>query len=118
MVKFGEICNFHSILRCYYVVARLKGGAVDPDPLPLENHKNIGCFSNTGRDPLNILATKPTFNVGPSAIRHLAFRWRADAGPLMVFGSSPPPPYPLKKPSSSAHLLLSESVWNEGMFRH
>ena len=63
----------------------------------LENHKNIGFLSNTGPDLLKIhKVTKPTFNVGPSSARHrnaikMAFRWRADDGPLLVlFGSSLP----------------------------
>ena len=35
---------------------------------PLENHKNIGFFSNTGLDPLkNHKVTKLAFNVGPSS---------------------------------------------------
>ena len=62
---------------------------------PLKNHKNIGFLSNTGLDPLkNYKATKPAFNVVPSlacqrnAIE-MAFRWRADDGPiLMVFEST------------------------------
>ena len=33
----------------------LEGGTGGPDPPPpLENHKNIGFLSNTGRDPLKI----------------------------------------------------------------
>ena len=53
--------------------------------------------SNTGTDPLkNHKVTKPALNVGPSLVRQrnaisMAFRWRADVGPLMVvFGSSLP----------------------------
>ena len=59
---------------------------------PLKNHKNIGFPSNTE----NHEATKPAFNVGPSSARQqnaikMAFRWRADDGPLIVaFGSSLP----------------------------
>ena len=35
---------------------------------PLKNHKNIGCLSNTGLDPLkNHKFTKPAFNVGTSS---------------------------------------------------
>ena len=36
----------------------------------LNNHKNIGFFSNIGPDPLkNHKATKPAFNVWPSSAR-------------------------------------------------
>ena len=67
------------------------GQGVQTTPLK----KNIGFPSKTGPDPLkNHKTTKPTFNVGPSsacqrnAIK-MAFRWRADDGPLLVlFGSS------------------------------
>ena len=57
---------------------------------PLENHKNIGFLSNTGPDSFkNHKATKPAFNVGLSLARQrnaieMAFRWRADDGPLIV----------------------------------
>ena len=70
------------------------GGGRGPDP-PLKNHKNIGFLSNSGPDPQkNFEATEPAFNVGPSSARQrnailMAFRWRADDGPLIVvFGSS------------------------------
>ena len=67
------------------------GGAMSPDPP--EKSQNIGFLSNTGPDPLkNHKATKPTFNVShhrPAS--EMAFRWRADDGPLLVlFGSSLP----------------------------
>ena len=51
--------------------------------------KNFGFLSNT----TNQKATKPEFNVGPPSSRQrnvilMAFRWRADDGPLLVvFGS-------------------------------
>ena len=57
---------------------------------PLKNHKNIGFLSKTGPDPLkNHKATKPAFNVGPSSACQgnailMAFRWRADDGPILV----------------------------------
>ena len=60
------------------------------DPHTPKNHKNIGFLGNTGLDPLKKhKATKPTFNVGPSSSRQrnvvlMAFRWRADDGPLIV----------------------------------
>ena len=74
------------------------GGRVSgPPPPPPKNHKNIGFLSNTGLDPLKKQkATKPASNVGPSSSRQrnavqMAFRWRADDGPLIVaFGSSLP----------------------------
>ena len=63
----------------------------------LENHKNIWFLSNTGLYPLiNHKATKSSFNVGPPSARHrsaikMAFRRRADDGPLLVLiGSSLP----------------------------
>ena len=50
--------------------ANPEGGTGGPSS-PLENHKNIGCLSNTGPDPLkNHKSTKPAFNVG-LAKRHL-----------------------------------------------
>ena len=60
----------------------------------MDNHKkNIGFLSNTGPDPLkNHKATNPAFNVGPSSARQrnailMAFRWRADDGPLIDLSS-------------------------------
>ena len=56
--------------------------------LPENPSQKIGFLSNTGPDPINInTATKPAFNVGPSSARQrnailMAFRWRADGGPL------------------------------------
>ena len=90
--KMVKYVIFTSILRCYNVVAGSRG-IQPPSPWKITKYR---VFSNTGRDPLKILATKPTFNVGPSAERHLAFRWRADDGPLILFGSSPPPSHQLR----------------------
>ena len=51
-------------------------------------------FRNTGPEPLkNHKATKPAFNVGPSSARQrdaisMAFRSRADDGPLLVLFES------------------------------
>ena len=63
----------------------------------LKNHKTIGLLCNTGLDHLkNHKASKPAFNVGPSSARKrnaisMAFRWRANDGPIKaVFGSSIP----------------------------
>ena len=59
---------------------------------PLKNHKNyIGFVRNTGPDPLtNHKASKPAFNVRPLSAHQrnaiqMAFRWRADDGPLIVY---------------------------------
>ena len=49
--------------------AQIQRGTGGTDP-HLENHKNIGFFSNTGSDPIkNHKATKPAINVGPSLAR-------------------------------------------------
>ena len=80
---------------------------------PLEKSQNIGFSSNTCPDPLKIAAAKPAFNVGHS-LALMAFRWRADDGPLKVgLGSSlslstlktnvVKVGSPLTKPSGSAH---------------
>ena len=59
-------------------------------PYSLKNHKHIKFLSNTSPDPLkNQKATMPAFNVGPSSARSqnaikMAFRGRADDGPLIV----------------------------------
>ena len=59
-------------------------------PSPHKNHKILGFLSNTSPDPLkNYKATKPAFNVGSSSTHQrnaikIAFRWRADDGPLLV----------------------------------
>ena len=65
-----------------------------PDPPP-EKLQKRGFLSNSGPDPLkNYKATEPAFNVGPSWARQpnailMAFRWRADDGPLIgPFGST------------------------------
>ena len=56
-----------------------RGGDRGPDPP--ENHKNIGCLSNTGPDPLNNhKATKPAFNVASKT----PFKWRFAGGQMMA----------------------------------
>ena len=73
-----------------------RGGTGGPDPLPLKNHKNTGFSSNTGPDPLKNRSCEASILcwafIGMPAKRHLmAFRWRADDGPLKVgLGSSLP----------------------------
>ena len=80
-----------------------RGGDRGSDPHPPEKSQTIGVLSNSGPDPLkNHKATEPAFNVGPSSARQrnaiqMAFRWRADDGPLIVvFGSSHPTTHQLK----------------------
>ena len=64
-----------------------------PPPPPPKNHKSIGFSGNTGPDPLKNRSCEASIQcwafVGMPAKRHLmAFRWRADDGPLKVgFGS-------------------------------
>ena len=49
-----------------------RGGWGDRVSGPPKKHKNLGFLSNTGPDPLkNHKATKPAFNIGPPAKRHL-----------------------------------------------
>ena len=59
------------------------------------NHKNIGFLSNTGSDPLKNRSYQASIQcwtiIGTPAKRHLmAFRWRADDGPLIVVLGLPP----------------------------
>ena len=53
---------------------------------PLENHKNIVCFSNTGPDPLKIVKLPSQFSIlGHN--RHASetpFKWRFAGGPKMA----------------------------------
>ena len=66
---------------------------VSGPPLKITNRKAVRFLSNTLE---NHKATKPVFNVWPSLAHQrntisMAFRWRADDGPLkVVFGSSLP----------------------------
>ena len=65
---FGVNCvYFLSISLDTYADPRGTGGQ---NPIPLQNHKNIGFLNNTGPDLLkNHRATKPAVNVGPSSAR-------------------------------------------------
>ena len=73
-----------------------RGGQGSGPPPPLKYHKNIGFSSNTGPDPLKNRSYQASIQcwaiIGTPAKRHLmAFRWRADDGPLIVvLGSSLP----------------------------
>ena len=50
---------------------------------PLKNHKNRGCISNTGPDPLKShKATKPAFNVEQSLARQ--GKWRFAGRPMIA----------------------------------
>ena len=47
-----------------------RGGDRGSGAPTLKNHKNIGCLSNTGPDPLKShKVTKPAFNVGSLLVR-------------------------------------------------
>ena len=64
------------------------GGQGVRDPSPLENHKNIGSFSNTCLDPLEKhQVTKPAL-LGVmehhQPARGTSFKWRFASGPIMV----------------------------------
>ena len=65
------------------------GGGGQGVPIPLKNHKNIGCSGKTGPDPLNNRSYQASFQcwaiIGTPAKRHLmAFRWQAYDGSLIV----------------------------------
>ena len=98
--KGGLLCQL-TPLKCFLLVPV---ACADPEwgqgvRTPLKKSQNKGFFSDSGPDPLkNNEATEPAFNVGPSSARKrnailIAFRWRADDGPLIVvhvFKSSHP----------------------------
>ena len=70
-----------------------RGGTGGPDPLG--NVKNIGFLCNTDPDPLKITNLSSEHSGPPSACQQnailMAFRWRADVGPLLtILGSSLP----------------------------
>ena len=77
--------NIKFLKRTTSCADRERGGAGEPDPQALKNHK-IGFLSNTGQDPLkNHKAAKPAFNVGPSTARQRnTILWRFCGGPMMV----------------------------------
>ena len=73
--------------------ARIQRGGGQGSGTPPGKSQNIGIPSDTGPNLLKHKAIKPAFNVEPSLARqqnaiYMAFRWRADNGPLIVvFGS-------------------------------
>ena len=89
------ICDKYQNLIHYNACAGPEWGTKGQDPPPPENLQKIGFLSNSDLDPQkNYEATEPAFNVGQSSARQrnailMAFRWRADGGPLiLVFRSS------------------------------
>ena len=88
MKGFIKSVQEHSTCSSVVTCADPERGTGGPHPPPPpKNHK-----INTGSDLLkNHKATKPAFNVGPSAARqrNAIYRLRADDGPiLVVFGST------------------------------
>ena len=102
---------------------------------PLKNHKTIRFSSNTGPDPLKNRSYQASIQcwviIGTPAKRHLmAFRWRADGGPLIVVPASTLPSStkqkqtkkvvkvgpPLTKLSGSALLLSSFDLFSKLTF--
>ena len=92
-----------------------RGGTGGPDPPPPEKSQKYRVLSKTGLDPLKITKLPRWAIIGTP----MAFRWRADDGPIKaVFGSSIPPSTnkkkkkkkkigpPLTKLSGSAHAML------------
>ena len=99
-VSFSKpsIHNYDSLVQIMNVVAtnhvRIQRGTAGPDPPPppppRKITKSIWFLSNSGPDLLkNHEATEPAFDIGPSSARQrnafkMAFRWRADDGPLIA----------------------------------
>ena len=84
-------------------------------PPPLKNHKNIGFSRNTGPDPLKNRNYQASIQcwaiISTPAKRHLiAFRWRADNGPLIVVLGSSLSPHQLKKKLSKL-TPSDKTVW-------
>ena len=78
------------------VVGTAKGSGPPPPP-PLKNHTHLGFSSNTGPNPLKNRSYQASIQcwaiIGTPAKRHLmAFRLRADDGPLIVTGTWILPP--------------------------
>ena len=59
------------------------GGGRGSGP-PLENHKNIGFFSNTGPDPLKIVKLPSQLSILGHNWHASETRWRTEEGPLIV----------------------------------
>ena len=100
--------------------ARIQRGGQGVRTTPLKNHKNIEFLSNTGPDPLKFSKSQSYQAsiqrwaiIGPPANQRnaiqMAFRWRADDGPLLlIFGPSLPLKKNEKKPVRVAEL---EPLW-------
>ena len=92
---------------------RIQRGGRGSGPLPLKNRKKCGFSSNTGPDPLKNCSYQASIQcwaiIGTPAKRHLmAFRWRANDGPLIVVhGSSP---HILKKKKKKNLVLVGPSL--------
>ena len=65
---------------------RIQRGGSGSVPPSLKNHKNIGCLSNTGLDPLKITKL-PSQHSMLGHHRHASetpFKWRSAGGPMMA----------------------------------
>ena len=88
----GAVTQIEISRVCKYSMCGSRGGGQGVRT-PLKNHKNIGFSSNTGPDSLKNRSYQASIqcwaNIGTPVKRHLmAFRWRADDGPLKgVLGS-------------------------------
>ena len=92
----------HAFILCHHQLSIGHLTCADPDGgagvrIPPKIHKNIGFLNNIGlQDPLKItkLPSQHSMFTGPSSTHQrnaikMAFRWRANDGPLIVvFGSS------------------------------
>ena len=85
-MRMHAVSSNNTSTDCLHAMCGFRG--VDPPP-PHRKITKIGFLSNTGPDPVKSQTTKPAINVGPSSARQryaisMAFRWRADDGPLLV----------------------------------
>ena len=90
---------------------RIQRGGRGVRAKPLKNHKNIGVSSDTGPIPQKNRSYQASIQcssiIGTPAKRHpMAFRWRADDGPLIVvLGSSLPSSTKKKKKKKKKHVV-------------
>ena len=93
-------------------MCRSRGGAGGLEH-PLKNYKNIGFSNNTGPDPLKNRSYQASIQCWaiidtPAKCHLMAFRWRADDGPLIVvLGSSLPSSKTQNKNTKKKKRLLS-----------